>query len=70
MTEQTKMQLEQTHILIESQYHDVLYAIDRKTKALYIVQGKAKTQEIRVVAENVEDWLAEVREVWELHRVR
>jgi hypothetical protein len=70
MTEQTKMQLEQTHILIESQYKDILYCIPKDGKGMYICSGKAYETILPIAVENVEDFLEEVREVWELHKVR
>jgi hypothetical protein len=70
MTEQTKMQLETTHILIESQYKDILYCIAKDGKGLYICGGKAYETIIPVATENVEDFLTEIRDVWELHKVR
>jgi hypothetical protein len=68
MTENQKVKLEATHILIESQWSDIIYAIDRNTKALYIVQGKMKTQELRLLAENVEGFISELGEVWRVHK--
>jgi hypothetical protein len=68
MTENQKVKLEATHILIESQWPDIIYAIDRQTKALYIVQGKMKTQELRLLAENVEGFISELGEVWRVHK--
>jgi hypothetical protein len=70
MTEQDKMKLEETHILIESQWPEILYAIPRDGKGLYICHGKAHNKHLPIAAENVEDFLNEAREVWELHKVR
>jgi hypothetical protein len=70
MTEQTKMQLEQTHILIESQWPNILYCIAKDGKGLYICSGKAYETILPIATDNVEGFLEEVREVWELHKVR
>ncbi len=68
MTEQQKVKLQEAYILIDSQYPDITYAIHRQSKALYITQGKMKTQELRILAENVEDWLSEINEIWEQYK--
>jgi hypothetical protein len=37
---------------------------------MYICGGKAYETIIPVATENVEDFLTEIRDVWELHKVR
>ena len=58
--------LEDKAVMIESNFHGVNYAIDKKGKGMWIlVNGK----EIPILAEQVIEFADEIKEVWKVHGV-
>ena len=66
MTEQQMARLEGKYRFIESiHFKDVVYAIDHKSKGLHVLYGKGHNKELIIGAEDVDNLLSEIREVWE-----
>jgi hypothetical protein len=68
MTESQKADLEQKYMLVESDYfNNVIYAIDRKGKGIYVINGDKTTP---IAANQVHTFAAELVAVWDTLRPR
>ena len=66
MTEQQMARLEGKYRFIESiHFKDVVYAIDKDGKGLHILYGKSRNKEMIIGAEDMDNLLSEIKEVWE-----
>lgn len=66
MTEAKMAKLEGQYRFVESiHFKDVVYAIDKDGKGLHILYGKGRNKEMIIGAEDVDNLLAEIKEVWE-----
>ena len=69
MTEAQMAKLEGKYRFIESiHFKDVVYAIDSEGKGLHILYGKGRKKEMIIGAEDADNLLAEIRDVWDLHK--
>ena len=61
LSESQKKNLEHKVLMVESDHFDVLYALDRKGKGMYIIH---KDQSIPVCHKDVETFADEIKAVW------
>jgi hypothetical protein len=63
LPESKKADLEKDYLMVESEYFNhLIYAIDRQGKGIQILQGRFN---LPVAADNLEQFLQEIREVWQ-----
>ena len=66
MTEADKMKLEETHILIDSiHWPEVIYAISKDHKSMYVCYGEGHKQELPLWGDQVKAFATELLKVWE-----
>ena len=64
ISESQKADLEQKAIPVHSDFDDIIYAIRKDKRGMYIIQSG---RELRIAAKNIEQFLSEARQIWELH---
>jgi hypothetical protein len=68
LPESKKADLEKEYLMVESEhFKHITYAIDRQGKGIQILQGRFN---LPVAADNLEQFLQEIREVWQGLRPR
>lgn len=69
MTEAQMANLDGKYRFIESMhFKDVVYAIDQQSKGLHVLYGKGRNKEMIIAAEDMDNLLGEIREIWDLHK--
>lgn len=67
MTESQKVILEQKAMLVQSDFEDTIYAVDRKGRGMYVIVGD---KYIPILAENIQAFALELMDVWETMKPR
>jgi hypothetical protein len=66
MTETQMAKLEGKYRFIESiHFKDVVYAVDNGGKGIHVLYGRGRKKEMIIGADDVDNLLTEIKEVWE-----
>jgi len=65
MKDQLAVKIEKRAMLIDSEFENTHYAIDREGKGIWIISDDT---EIAIASENVEKFINELSEIWALYK--